>query len=77
MRRGGGAWVPGKVIAMDEQSPLFQPLRIGGVEIAGRVIKTATAETRAAADGTSGADLAAFYEPMAVAGTPLIITGNI
>ena len=56
---------------------LFQPIRIGQLEIPGRVFKTATSETRATADGHSTAEQIAFYEPMAMAGTPLIITGNI
>ena len=61
----------------DQVGVLFQPIRIGQLEIPGRVIKTATSETRATANGHSTADEIAFYEPMAVAGTPLIITGNI
>lgn len=58
-------------------SVLFRPLRLGRLEIGGRLVKTATAETRAADDGSSTRDVIAFYEPMAMAGTPLIITGNI
>ena len=61
----------------DQVGILFQPIRIGQLEIPGRVIKTATSETRATADGHSTAEQIAFYEPMAMAGTPLIITGNI
>lgn len=58
-------------------SVLFEPLRIGGLEMPGRVFKAATAETRSSDDGEVTDDLLAFYEPMAMAGTPLIITGNM
>ena len=43
----------------------------------GRLIKTATAETRATDDGFVTPELIDFYSPMAKGGTPLIITGNI
>lgn len=56
---------------------LFKPLTIGGLEIDGRLIKTATSETRAEADGRAGDALIDFYGPLAEGGTPLIITGNI
>ena len=57
--------------------PLFSPLRIGSLEISGRIAKTATSETRATADGHVTDELLAFYEPIVRAGTPLVITGNI
>lgn len=56
---------------------LFRPMRIGAIEIPGRLVKTATSETRAAADGTFTDLVRAFYQPMATSGGPLIITGNI
>lgn len=56
---------------------LFTPLTLGNLTIHSRVIKTATSETRATADGFATERLVEFYEPMAQAGTPLIITGNI
>jgi 2,4-dienoyl-CoA reductase-like NADH-dependent reductase (Old Yellow Enzyme family) len=56
---------------------LFSPLIIGPLEIAGRVVKTSTSETRATAEGVAGPQLVDFYEPIAAGGTPLIITGNI
>jgi 2,4-dienoyl-CoA reductase-like NADH-dependent reductase (Old Yellow Enzyme family) len=56
---------------------LFTPIRIGGLTIAGRLIKTATAETRASDDGFVTPELIEFYLPIAKGGTPLIITGNI
>ena len=56
---------------------LFSPLSIGKLELPGRLIKTATSETRASADGYATEKHVEFYEPMARAGTPLIITGNI
>lgn len=58
-------------------SPLTRSLRIGSLEVPGRLLKTATSETRADADGNCTPEVVAFYEPMARAGTPLIITGNI
>jgi 2,4-dienoyl-CoA reductase-like NADH-dependent reductase (Old Yellow Enzyme family) len=58
-------------------SVLFEPLRIGGLELAGRMYKAATAETRSTEDGDVTDELLEFYEPMAQAGTPMIITGNM
>lgn len=58
-------------------SILFSPLSLGPLSIAGRIIKTATSETRATADGYAGQLMLDFYEPMARGGVPLIITGNI
>jgi 2,4-dienoyl-CoA reductase-like NADH-dependent reductase (Old Yellow Enzyme family) len=58
-------------------SALFEPLRIGKLTIPGRVIKAATSETRATADGFATQATIDFYEPIARGGTPLIITGNI
>ena len=56
---------------------LFSLLRIGTLSLPARLFKTATAETRASADGFVTDAVLDFYEPMARAGTPLIITGNI
>ena len=56
---------------------LFSPISIGKLTLAGRLIKTATAETRATADGFANQAHLDFYGPMAKGGTPLIITGNI
>ncbi len=56
---------------------LFAPIKIGKLAIMGRLIKTATAETRATDDGFVTPELIDFYSPMAKGGTPLIITGNI
>ena len=58
-------------------SVLFEPLAIGSLTIAGRVVKAATSETRATADGAAAQTTIDFYEPIARGGTPLIITGNI
>jgi 2,4-dienoyl-CoA reductase-like NADH-dependent reductase (Old Yellow Enzyme family) len=58
-------------------SPLFTPLRIGPLEAAGRVFKTATAETRASEDGFVTDELVEVYDEWARGGTPLIITGNL
>jgi 2,4-dienoyl-CoA reductase-like NADH-dependent reductase (Old Yellow Enzyme family) len=60
-----------------DDSLLFAPIKIGKLAIAGRLIKTATAETRATDDGFVTPELIDFYLPMAKGGTPLIITGNI
>jgi 2,4-dienoyl-CoA reductase-like NADH-dependent reductase (Old Yellow Enzyme family) len=60
-----------------DSSVLFTPIRIGKLTLPGRLIKTATAETRASADGMVTQALIDFYVPMARGGTPLIITGNI
>lgn len=59
------------------ESPLFTPINIGKLTIAGRLIKTATAETRATHDGFVTPELLQFYIPIARGGTPLIITGNM
>jgi 2,4-dienoyl-CoA reductase-like NADH-dependent reductase (Old Yellow Enzyme family) len=56
---------------------LFEPLRIGTLTIPGRVVKSATSETRATEDGHATTATIAFYDPIARGGTPLIITGNI
>lgn len=60
-----------------EQTVLFTPIRIGALELPGRLFKTATAETRASADGFATDEVVEFYRLIAMGGTPLIITGNI
>jgi 2,4-dienoyl-CoA reductase-like NADH-dependent reductase (Old Yellow Enzyme family) len=50
---------------------------LGPLRPRGRVFKTATSETRATADGFVTDSLLEFYEPIARAGTPLIISGNM
>ncbi len=62
---------------MANDSILFSPIRIGKLTLAGRLIKTATAETCANAEGFANQAHIDFYVPMAKGGTPLIITGNI
>ena len=59
------------------ESVLFTPLAIGKLSITGRIIKTATSETRATADGFATQQHIDFYLPMAKGGVPLIITGNV
>lgn len=59
------------------QDLLFSPIRIGSLELPGRLFKTATAETRATADGFVTDELVDFYRLLAMGETPLIITGNI
>jgi 2,4-dienoyl-CoA reductase-like NADH-dependent reductase (Old Yellow Enzyme family) len=60
-----------------ESSPLFSPLDIGSLTLPGRLFKTATAETRATADGFATQAVIDFYTLIARGETPLIITGNI
>jgi len=55
----------------------FDPLKIGTLEIPGRIYKSATSETSADADGFVTEQLIQFYERMARGGTPMMITGNI
>ncbi len=62
---------------MTENGILFTPFKIGSLTISGRVCKTATSETRATEDGFVTDELLDFYEPIARAGTPMIITGNL
>ena len=61
----------------DSQSLLFKPLVIGAITLPGRVFKSATSETRAWKDGFVTDEYMSFYETMARAGTPLMITGNM
>ena len=56
---------------------ISRPLRIGSLDIPGRVFKAATAESRASEDGYVTDLLLDFYRPMAAARTPLIISGNL
>jgi 2,4-dienoyl-CoA reductase-like NADH-dependent reductase (Old Yellow Enzyme family) len=58
-------------------SVAFTPLRMGPLEAAGRVFKTATAETRASEDGFVTDELIDAYDEWASGGTPLILTGNL
>ncbi len=58
-------------------SVLFEPLRIGKLEVGGRVFKGATTETLYSSDGFITDELLSFYEPLAYAGTPLIVTGAL
>ena len=62
---------------MASSSVLFSSINIGKLTLGGRLIKTATAETRASVDGFANQEHIDFYVPMAKGGTPLIITGNI
>jgi 2,4-dienoyl-CoA reductase-like NADH-dependent reductase (Old Yellow Enzyme family) len=55
---------------------LTTPLRLGPLEVPGRLFKSATGETRASIDGHVTDELLEFYEPIAAGGAPLIITGN-
>ncbi|MBW1988891.1 MAG: NADH:flavin oxidoreductase [Deltaproteobacteria bacterium] len=59
------------------ESHLFKPLSLGPLTVSGRVFKTATSETRSSEDGFVTDELLEFYRPIAEAGTPLIITGNL
>src|SRR3546814_961316 len=72
----GGNILPGHIMATDD-GLLFTPVSIGKLTLPGRLIKTATAETRASDDGFVTPELIDFYRPIARGGTPLIIPGNI
>jgi len=61
----------------ERETGLFTPIRIGALELPGRLFKTATAETRASADGFVTDEVVEFYRLLALGETPLIITGNI
>lgn len=61
---------------MNGAPSLFDPIRIGALEVSGRLFKTATAETRASEDGDVTDELVEWYEILARGGVPLIITGN-
>jgi 2,4-dienoyl-CoA reductase-like NADH-dependent reductase (Old Yellow Enzyme family) len=58
-------------------SVLKESLQIGTLQLDGRLFKAATSETRCTDDGFVTDKLLEFYEPMAQAGTPLIVTGNL
>ncbi|UCH87450.1 MAG: NADH:flavin oxidoreductase [Dehalococcoidia bacterium] len=58
------------------QNQLFTPIRIGGLELVGRFVKSATTETLCTDDGFVTDDLIEYYEKIAQGGTPLLITGN-
>jgi len=58
------------------QNLLFAPIRIGKLELPGRLVKSATTETRCTEDGFVTDELIEYYEQMARGGTPLLITGN-
>ncbi len=64
-------------ISTTQRASLFDPIRIGALEVAGRLFKTATAETRASEDGYVTDELVEWYEILARGGVPLIITGNL
>jgi 2,4-dienoyl-CoA reductase-like NADH-dependent reductase (Old Yellow Enzyme family) len=55
---------------------LFDPIRIGSLQLSGRFAKSATIEALCNADGFVTDELIAFYERFAEAGTPLIVTGS-
>jgi 2,4-dienoyl-CoA reductase-like NADH-dependent reductase (Old Yellow Enzyme family) len=56
---------------------LFDPLRLGGLELANRIVKSATVEGLADDRGCATAELAELYAQWARGGTGLIITGMV
>ncbi len=56
-------------------SGIFDPIRIGQLQLSGRFAKSATVETRCTVDGYVTDELVQFYENIARGGTPLIISG--
>jgi len=57
--------------------PLFQPGRIGALEVRNRLVRAATSETMAAEDGSVTPELVAFYERIAANQVGMIITGHL
>jgi 2,4-dienoyl-CoA reductase-like NADH-dependent reductase (Old Yellow Enzyme family) len=55
---------------------LVTPIRIGSLELPGRLVKSATTEARCTEDGFVTDELIEYYEQIARGGTPLLITGN-
>jgi 2,4-dienoyl-CoA reductase-like NADH-dependent reductase (Old Yellow Enzyme family) len=68
---------PSTCVSAPEGEVLFEPMKIGTMEVAGRVFKAPTTETRGSEDGFVTDRLLAFYEPLARAGTPLVVTGML
>jgi len=62
-------------IKMPVSSLLFEPIKIGSLELTGRMVKSATVETKCTRDGFITDELIQYYEEIAQGGTPLIITG--
>jgi 2,4-dienoyl-CoA reductase-like NADH-dependent reductase (Old Yellow Enzyme family) len=58
------------------EGALFTPIRIGSLTLPGRLVKSATLETRCTDDGFVTDALVEYYEQIAKGGTPLLITGN-
>ena len=56
-------------------APLFSPIRIGHLELPGRLVKSATTEGRCTDDGFVTDKLIEYYDQIAKGGTPLLITG--
>ncbi|HPE15455.1 MAG TPA: NADH:flavin oxidoreductase [Oscillospiraceae bacterium] len=54
---------------------LFEPARLGGLDVRNRILRSATAERRADVNGYPTEALAAFYEDLARGGVGTIITG--
>jgi 2,4-dienoyl-CoA reductase-like NADH-dependent reductase (Old Yellow Enzyme family) len=61
---------------MNETSPLFTPVRIGGLQLRNRIARSATAERLAGPDGVPGERVAELYRQLAAGGVGLIITGH-
>jgi len=57
-------------------SVLFTPEKIGRLKIANRLVRSATAERMALADGTCGPQMERLYEDLARGGAGLIILGH-
>ncbi len=57
-------------------SLLFQPATIGTLELRNRLVRSATAEHMADAEGRPSPQLADYYRTLAEGGVGLIITGH-
>lgn len=68
--------VRGGTMPEDNESLLFKPMKIGSLEISGRVMKAPMTEFLCDHDGYVTDAAVAFYEEFARAGTPLLINGS-
>ena len=58
------------------QPPYLTPVRIGGLQLRNRLVRAATSETMATADGEVTGELIRFYTELAKGGAGLLITGH-
>jgi len=56
---------------------LFEPIRVGSLELPNRIVRSATAERMAEADGRPRPELRALYRDLAEGGVGLIMSGHL